>query len=115
MTPPIAITVPPPPGKNDMRNLSGRHPLDGARVSNLVPAIADQMGIDAETGVVIVSVRNGSTAARLGFRQGDIVQEVARQAIGNVNDLDRVLAQPQRVWLMAIRRGDQTLQLQVGW
>lgn len=111
---PVAITVPPPPGKNDVRNLSGRHPLDGARVSNLVPSVADQMGIDAETGVVIVSVRTGSTAARLGFRQGDIVQQVVRQPIESVSDLDRVLAEPQRVWQMSIRRGDQTLQLQVG-
>jgi Do/DeqQ family serine protease len=114
LTLPVAIAVPPPPGKDDVRNLSGRHPLDGARVSNLVPAVADLMGIDAEAGVVIVSVRSGTTAARLGFRQGDVVQQVARQAIGNLNDLDRVLAEPQRVWLMAIRRGDQTLQLQVG-
>ena len=111
---PVAITAPPPPGKDDVRNLSGRHPLDGARVSNLVPAVADQLGLDADGGVVILSVRNGSTAARLGFRQGDIVVQISKRPIESVADLDSALAEPQRSWLMAIKRGDQTLQLQVG-
>jgi S1-C subfamily serine protease len=110
----IAVTAPPQPGRDDVRNLSGRHPLDGARVSNLVPGVADQLGLDGDTGVVVLSVRNGSTAARLGFRQGDIVQEISRQPVETVADVDRLLGQPQRVWLMTIRRGDQTLQLQVG-
>jgi Do/DeqQ family serine protease len=110
----VGIAAPPAPGRDDVRNLSGRHPLDGARVSNLLPSVADQLGIDAEKGVVVLSVRNGSTAARLGFRQGDIVQQVGRVAIDTVAQLERALTEPQRVWLMAIRRGDQTLQLQVG-
>ena len=110
----LAVTAPPPPGRDDVRNLSGRHPLDGARVSNLVPAVADQLGVDADTGVVVLSVRNGSTAARLGFRQGDVVQEISRQPVETVADLDRLLGQPQRMWLLSIRRGEQTLQLQIG-
>ena len=110
---PIAVTAAPPPGKDDVRNLSGRHPLDGARVANLVPAIADQLGVDAESGVVIVSVRSGTTAARYSFLPGDIVQLVQRQPIANVGDLDKVLAEPQRDWLISVKRGNQTLQLQV--
>ncbi len=109
-----AVTAPPLPGRDDVRNLSGRHPLDGARVSNLVPAVADQLGVDADTGVVVLSVRNGSTAARLGFRQGDIVLEISRQPVETVADLDRLLGQPQRMWMLSIRRGEQTLQLQIG-
>jgi Do/DeqQ family serine protease len=114
VTVPIAVTAPPIPGKDDVRNLSGRHPLDGARVSNLLPAVADQLGLDADSGVVVLQVRNGTTAARLGFRPGDIVMQIQRQAIESIADLERILAEPQRVWLMSIRRGDQTLQLQIG-
>jgi Do/DeqQ family serine protease len=111
---PIAIAAAPQPGKDDIRNLSGRHPLDGARVANLLPGITDQLSVDAEQGVVILSVRNGSTSARLGFRQGDIVQSIANAAVDSVLVLDKLLAEPQRVWQMSIKRGDQTLQLQVG-
>jgi S1-C subfamily serine protease len=111
----IALVAPPELGRDDVRNLSGRHPLEGARVANLLPGVADQLGIDAgDEGVVVLSVRNGSTAARLGFRRGDIVQEVSRMKIANVLELDRALAEPQRSWLMVIRRGEQLLQLQIG-
>ena len=96
------------------RNLSGRHPFDGARVANLLPAIADQLGIDADTGVVVLSVRTGSTAARLGFRQGDVVLQIQRKPIATVADLDEALREPQRMWAMTIKRGEQTMQLQVG-
>jgi S1-C subfamily serine protease len=109
------LVAPPALGRDDVRNLSGRHPLEGARAANLLPGVADQLGIDAgDEGVVVLSVRNGSTAARLGFRRGDIVQEVSHQKIANVLDLDRALAKPQRLWLMVIRRGEQLLQLQIG-
>ena len=110
----VAIEAAPPPGKDDVRNLSGRHPFDGARVSNLVPAVADQLGIDADTGVVILSVRQGSTAARLGFRQGDVIQQVARKPVETVTDLEEAVREPQRLWAMTIKRGEQTMQLQVG-
>ena len=111
---PLDIAAPPQPGKDDVRNLSGRHPLDGARVANLLPAIADELRLDADQGVVILSVRSGSTAARLGFRQGDILQQISRKPVDNVGDLERVLGEPQGSWMMSIKRGDQTLQLQVG-
>ena len=114
VTIPVLIAAPPQPGRDDVRNLSGRHPLDGARVSNLLPAVADQLGLDADSGVVILQVRNGTTAARLGFRPGDIVAQIGRKAIDNVVDLEAALSEPQRVWQMSIKRGDQILQLQVG-
>ncbi len=110
----VAIEAAPPPGKDDVRNLSGRHPFDGARVANLLPAVADQLGIDADTGVVILSVRQGSTAARLGFRQGDVIQQVSRKPVETVADLEEALREPQRLWAMTIKRGEQTMQLQVG-
>ena len=110
----VALEAAPAPGKDDVRNLSGRHPLDGARVANLLPAIADELGLAAEQGVVVLSLRQGSTAARLGLRPGDIVAKVGRKDIAGIVDLETALGEPQRVWQMAIRRGDQTLNIQVG-
>ena len=82
----LPLIGPPKAGKDDVRNLSGNHPLDGARVSNIVPQVADEMGIDEADGVVILSVRNGSVAQSLGFKTGDIVVEVMgrhhRQRLG---------------------------------
>ena len=72
----VRLLAPPAPGKDDVRNLSGRHPLDGARVANILPGVADELGLDLDQGVVVLSVRNGSAAARLGFRRGDVVVQV---------------------------------------
>lgn len=109
----IALLAPPRGGKDDIRNLSGRHPLDGARVSNIMPALADEMGLDETEGVVILSVRNGSIAQGLGFRKGDIVVEVAGRKIANVSELEEAVAERQRRWAVSVNRGGQILQLQV--
>ncbi len=109
----MSLVGPPKAGKDDVRNLSGSHPLDGARVSNIVPAVADEMGIDDEDGVVIVSVRNGSVAQSLGFKTGDIVVEIMGDTIASVSDLEKAVAGRQRLWQMSVKRGDRVLKLQV--
>ncbi|MGE0053938.1 MAG: Do family serine endopeptidase [Hyphomicrobium sp.] len=109
----IALVAPPKGGKDDVRNLSGPHPLDGARVSNILPGLADEMGLDDTDGVVILSVRNGSVAKSLGFRQGDIVVEVGGATIANVGDLEKALAGRKRMWSVSVKRGERVLQLNV--
>jgi len=102
-----------PPGAQDARNLAGAHPFDGARVANILPGTAEELGIDAEEGVVVVSVKPGTTAARLGFRPGDVIVQVGRERIGSVAELDNALKQRQRGWLVVVKRGSQLLQLQM--
>jgi Do/DeqQ family serine protease len=102
-----------PAGALDARDLSGSHPFDGARVANILPATAEELGIDREDGVVILSVRAGSTAARLGFQPGDVIMQVGRERITSVAQLDNVLKQHQRGWLVVVKRGEQVLQLQL--
>jgi len=109
----IALKPAPAPGKDDIRNLSGKHPLDGARVANLLPAVADELGIDEAAGVAVLSVRPGSIAARLGFQPGDVIAEVGGQVISNVTELESAVRERQRIWSLAVKRGEQMLQLQV--
>jgi len=109
----VALRSAPQPGANDLRVLSGQHPLDGTRVANLVPAISDELGIDEQEGVVILEVSRTSVAARLNLRPGDIVQQVGRQRIDNVATLEQALRERQRMWQLVIKRGSQVLQLQV--
>lgn len=109
----IALKAAPPPGPEDVRNLSGRHPFDGARVANLLPGIADELGIDATEGVAVLSVRPGSIAGRLKFQPGDVIVSVQEKKIGSVRDLEAALDARQRLWLIGIERGGQLLSLQV--
>jgi Do/DeqQ family serine protease len=94
------------------RDLAGVHPFDGARIGNIVPGMSEELGVEDDQGAVILAVRARSTAARLGFRPGDVVLQVGRDRIGSVADLERTLGQRQPVWFVMVKRGQQVLQLQ---
>lgn len=113
----VKLTIPlqaaPAATRDDIRNLSGQHPFDGARVANLLPALAEELGLDDQEGLVVVlSVRAGSAAANI-FRPGDIVMRIGREAIETVAELERVLKDPQRSWQIVMKRGDRVFQFQV--
>jgi Do/DeqQ family serine protease len=104
-----------PETPRDEITLKARSPFQGAKVSNLSPALADDLRIDPMAeGVVIVDVPNGSLAQSLGFRRGDIVVTVNDQAIAKTADLDRMTSQPSRRWSITIRRGSQHMSLVLG-
>jgi len=111
----VALRAAPRAGRDDVRDLSGTHPFDGTRVANLLPGIADELGIaaDQDAGVVVMAVRPGSTAARLGFRPGDVIVQVGRATIASVAELEALLRERQRMWQVVFKRGSQVLRLQV--
>ncbi len=109
----LALQAAPKPGRDDVRNLAGNHPFDGTRVSNITPAVADELGLDEGEGIVILSIRQGSVAASLGFQPGDIIVEVQKKPMPTVVELEKGLKDRQRLWQVAIKRGDRVLTLQV--
>ena len=114
MTVALAVRAPPKAGRDDVRNLSGAHPFDGARVANILPGLAGELGLaDEEDGVVIVSVQPASRSARLGFRTGDIIVQVGREKIETIADLEVQLKERPRIWQVVVKRGNQLLQLQL--
>ena len=90
---PVDVALPliaaPKPGKDDARNISGNNPLDGARISNILPSIADELGIDETEGVAVTSVRSGSAAQTLGFQPGDIIVAIGDKKIDTVIDAEK--------------------------
>ena len=94
--------------------LAGAHPFDGARVSQLTQAMAQQMGLSGDAnGVVVIEVQSGSIAQGLGFRAGDVVLRVNRSRIRGIDDLEKVIKTPQRLWRLDVKRGDQIYQMAV--
>lgn len=114
---PIDISMPlvaaPKPGKGDAKNLSGNHPLDGARISNILPSVADEFELDQTGGVVVTSVRDNSTAQQFGFQAGDIIVAIGDSKIATVDDAEHALSDRKRVWQISVKRGNRVLQLQV--
>ena len=83
-------------------------------VANLSPALVDELMLDGEVrGVVVVDVRRGSPAQRLGLQPGDILLRVNDREIRATEDARRIGTVPMP-WRVQIRRGDRVLQIVVG-
>lgn len=109
----VTLVATPAPKPTDFRNLSGEHPLDGARVANIGPAISEELGLDVTEGVVVVGVSRRSIAARLGLRRGDVIAEIGGEPIHNLKELEAALQQSPVGWQMVIKRGERQLELRV--
>jgi serine protease Do len=106
------ISLPPDSGRDESL-ISGQNPMQGARVANITPALADEMQMDfAAKGVVVTAVERGSQADRFGLQAGDIVRQLNGDNINTVAQLRRGLVANDS-WLFAIQRGDRVLQLDV--
>jgi Do/DeqQ family serine protease len=89
-------------------------PFQGAKVSNLSPALADRLRLDPSAqGVVIVEIANGSPAQSLGFQPGDLVLSVNNAKIAKTRDLERVAGQASRRWSITIVRAGQQLSVEL--
>lgn len=110
----VHVRVEAPPGDlaADGIRINGRNPLDGATVTDLSPAVAEQLGLDAFTaksGVLVTKVGPG-LAANFGLRPGDIVLGVDGRAVASVQALRTVLdAATGPGWRLTIQRGGQRI------
>ena len=84
----------------------------GMAVQELTPQLAQQLGLDpATTGVVISDIKEGSPAAEAGLRPGDLISEINRTAIKNLNDYQQALKQVKNGenLLLLVKRGSGAL------
>ncbi len=88
----------------------GNKALDGVEVSNLNPAISQQLGVPAgTTGVVVAGVDPDSKMAETGLREGDIIQEVNHQPVHNVSEFQNAVKKSGADPLLLVNRGGRTL------
>ncbi|MCW8836066.1 MAG: DegQ family serine endoprotease [Rhodospirillales bacterium] len=106
----IAVQPPPEDIPRDVTQLVGEHPLAGAEVANLSPALADEIGMGGNPrGVIILRLRKGGTAQRLRFQPGDIVREINGETIKTIEGLLKAVEAPSRSWRVAIERDGKIL------
>ena len=60
-------------------------------------------------GVVVVSVESRSPAARVGLEEGDVIMQVNRQRVTNVNDMSKLIDNIQGNIVLGIKRGRETV------
>jgi Do/DeqQ family serine protease len=103
-----------PDTAHDELVIASPSPFQGAKVSNLSPALADDLRLDPSAqGVVILEVVSGSSAQRLGFQRGDLVVSVNNAKIAKTRDLERIAGQASRRWSITILRGGQQMSVEL--
>ena len=65
----------------------------GLNVQEMTPAIARQFGYDAQWGMLITDVREGSAAEAARLQRGDVIREMNRRAMRSMEDYEDVLAE----------------------
>lgn len=101
----------------DAMSVTVRSPLMGAVIENISPAVAEEMQIDlsdANEGVVISEVADGSTAQRFGFQRGDLILAINRNKIGVTKDVETALSERSRFWEITINRGGRVMTTVLG-
>ena len=83
----------------------------GLTVQRLTPQMAESLGLEKSEGVVVTAVEPSSAADEAGIRRGDIILEVDRKAVRNMDDYKKAIAGARkgRGVLFLVRRGDSTL------
>ena len=81
----------------------------GARLQNLTPEIRRQMKLEADTGVLVAEVAPDGAAARAGIQRGDVILEVAQEAVSKPEQVAAAVgkAQPGDIVLLRVKRGNQ--------
>ncbi|HLG30357.1 MAG TPA: PDZ domain-containing protein, partial [Candidatus Brocadiales bacterium] len=82
----------------------------GVTVQNLTPELAKSLGYEGEKGVLVSSVQPGSPGALADLREGDLIKEVNREKIDNVDTFRKAVAKSgtDKDVLMLVRRGEYT-------
>lgn len=90
-----------------------RNAFSGVTVYDLTKEIALQLGLNSgEKGVVVIKVEPGSPGDEAGLKKGDVIQEIDRNKINNMEDFRRVTSQVgsrEETILLYINRGGKRL------
>lgn len=109
----MMLSPPPEEPARDTSTLKGRHPMQGATVANLNPALTEELGrAGNERGVIILKTGSKSAAARYGFKAGDQLLTLNGQAPQSVEDLISALEEASR-WSLVINRKGKVLTLEI--
>jgi Do/DeqQ family serine protease len=98
-----AIAPPNTPARDEIL-VTGENPLSGAKLANINPALATELGLKNEDeGVVVTALAPRSVASRL-VTVGDVIVAINRQKISKTKEVQKLLNAVTRPgWILTIR------------
>jgi serine protease Do len=83
----------------------------GMQVQDITPELAQSLKLDTTEGVLVSDVTAGQSAAESGIRRGDVITEIDRSPVRNIEDYKRLTSNIRegRSALFLIRRGGSTI------
>ena len=110
------ILIPPP--ERPLRNVKNIEqnipPFGGIKIANLNPALAEELGVETQEGVIVLSIIRRSFARQIGLLPGDLIIQVNGKKIEKVSDFLKVISKQDREWVFTFNRGGKLIQRSVG-
>jgi serine protease Do len=104
------MKAPPENPKRDSRYIKGANPLSGATISNISPALIEELGLNlSDEGVMITLIDPAGVASSLGFHKNDIIKMVNGKEVANTSELESMLKEKSNSWKIQIKRGTRLL------
>ena len=106
----VAAIAPPDTPPRDETLLSGNNPLNGVRVANVNPAVAVQLGLTIDSGVVVTATDH----AVIGLcSPGDLILAINGQPVQTVRQLQAALAGGQGGWQIVLSHNGEKRQITI--
>ncbi len=110
----IPLETAPDTGRDEV-TIKALSPFQGAQVSNISPALADELKLDSSVqGIVVTDLPDNAAAASVGFRKGDVILAVNGQKITKTADLVKATSESARLWRITVIRGGQQINVTLG-
>jgi len=94
----------------------GRQQLAQGAGTDIHPGLAGAQFVSlarsSNAGIEVTSVESGSPAAQRGLRAGDVILQVNRRSVRNLQQLSEI-ASANRILFLLVQRGDRSLMLQI--
>lgn len=101
----IALLQPPETTPRDIRDMPEKTLLWGARVANMSPALAQEVGLSVSSeGVVVLRIARNSPAAYNGLRPGDYIRQINGVEVESTEDLERMISTRRFDWHVVFER-----------
>lgn len=89
----------------DLKGITFQEDWQGIIVQELTPELAKRFGYEGQEGVLVSEVKPNSPASKAGLQRGDLIQEIEKKPVKNLDDYNEAIKSAKSPTLLYIKRG----------